>query len=61
MVYRRAARLPVLLQIPVSTALKTQLELEAWESQVGLAEYVRALLIRRKRVKVTKSKLRSHG
>jgi len=35
------------LHIPVSTALKTALELEAWECQQSLAEYVRGLLSRR--------------
>jgi len=35
------------LTIPVTTALKTQLELEAWESQLSLPEYVRGLLTRR--------------
>lgn len=35
------------LTIPVTTALKTQLELEAWECQMSLPEYVRGLLQRR--------------
>lgn len=49
MVYRRAARMKSVLMIPVSTAFKTQLELEAWECQKTLAAYVRGLLNRRKR------------
>lgn len=32
------------LTVPVSRALKTALELEAWESQKTLAQYVRGLL-----------------
>jgi hypothetical protein len=44
---RRDPGLKSTLTIPVTTALKTQLELEAWESQLGLAEYVRGLLTRR--------------
>lgn len=47
MTYRRAAKLQAILMIPVSTALKTQLELEAWECQQTLAEYIRGLLSRR--------------
>jgi hypothetical protein len=35
------------LTIPVTTALKTQLELEAWECQMSLKEYVGGLLKRR--------------
>ena len=35
------------LHIPVTTALKTALELEAWECQQTLPDYVRGLLSRR--------------
>jgi len=35
------------LTIPVTTALRTQLELEAWECQMSLKEYVGGLLKRR--------------
>lgn len=35
------------LTIPVTTALKTQLELEAWECQLTLSQYIRGLLERR--------------
>lgn len=44
---RRPPGLHATLHVPVTTALKTQLELEAWESQLGLSEYVRGLLSRR--------------
>ena len=44
---RRPPGLNATLTIPVTTALKTQLELEAWESQLTLKEYVRQLLTRR--------------
>lgn len=44
---RRPPGLNATLHIPVTTALKTQLELEAWESQMSLKEYVRGLLTRR--------------
>ncbi len=35
------------ISISVTTALKTELEAEAWESQRTLADYVRGLLERR--------------
>lgn len=35
------------LHIPVTLALKTQLELEAWECQLTLKAYVAGLLTRR--------------
>ena len=44
---RRDPGLKSTLTIPVTTALKTQLELEAWESQMSLPAYVRGLLERR--------------
>jgi hypothetical protein len=44
---RRPPGLNATLHIPVTLALKTQLELEAWESQLTLKEYVRQLLTRR--------------
>lgn len=44
---RRDPGLRATLTVPVTTALKTQLELEAWESQMSLPEYVRGLLSRR--------------
>jgi hypothetical protein len=44
---RRPPGLNATLHIPVTTALKTQLELEAWESQLTLKEYVAGLLQRR--------------
>ncbi len=47
MTERRPHGLRATLTIPVTTALKTQLELEAWECQMSLPEYVRGLLKRR--------------
>jgi hypothetical protein len=44
---RRPPGLRATLTITVTTALKTQLELEAWESQMSLPEYIRGLLSRR--------------
>ncbi len=44
---RRDPGLRATLTVPITTALKTQLELEAWESQMSLPEYVRGLLSRR--------------
>lgn len=44
---RRPPGLKATLSIPVTSALKTALELEAWESQLTLPEYVRGLLTRR--------------
>lgn len=44
---RRDPGLRSTLTIPVTTALKTQLELEAWECQMSLGAYVRGLLTRR--------------
>lgn len=44
---RRPHGLRATLTVPVTTALKTQLELEAWECQMSLPEYVRGLLKRR--------------
>ena len=43
----RPPGLKATLTIPVTTALKTQLELEAWECQMSLREYVAGLLKRR--------------
>ncbi len=40
---------PARLTIPMTTALKTALELEAWECQLSTVEYVRGLLERRGR------------
>lgn len=40
---------PARLTIPMTTALKTALELEAWECQQTTNEYVRGLLERRGR------------
>jgi hypothetical protein len=45
----RAPAHPATLRLPVSTALKTALELEAWECQLNLNDYVRGLLERRGR------------
>ena len=44
---RRDPAYAATLTIPMTTALKTQLELEAWECQQTLAAYVRGLLERR--------------
>jgi hypothetical protein len=44
---RRPPGLNATLHIPVTTALKTQLELEAWECQLSLKQYVAGLLKRR--------------
>ncbi len=44
---RRDPSLRATLTIHVTTALKTQLELEAWECQLSLNEYVGGLLKRR--------------
>ena len=48
------AHLPIynrIVHIPVTTALKTALELEAWERQENLSEYLRGLLERRAKAK----------
>jgi hypothetical protein len=42
---RGEKRVPIVVQ--VSPALKTKLELEAWESQHTLSSYIRGLLERR--------------
>lgn len=47
MAVRRSPEHRATLTIPVTTALKTALELEAWESQLTLGAYVRGLLSRR--------------
>jgi hypothetical protein len=47
MAEKRPPGLRATLTIPVTTALKTQLELEAWECQMTLPEYLRGLLTRR--------------
>lgn len=44
---RRDPGLKSTLVVQVSTALKTALELEAWECQMTLPEYIRGLLSRR--------------
>lgn len=41
---RRPPDYPETLRIPITSALKAQLELEAWECQKKLDEYVRDLL-----------------
>ena len=46
---RRNPGYPARLTIPMTTALKTALELEAWECQLDVKEYVRGLLERRGR------------
>jgi hypothetical protein len=38
---------PDRITIPMSTALRAELEAEAWECEMGLADYVRGLLVRR--------------
>jgi hypothetical protein len=49
MASRRPPAHPATLHVPISTALKTALELEAWECQLSLNDYVRGLLKRRGR------------
>jgi len=49
MATRRSPAHPATLHIPMTTALKTALELEAWECQQTTNEYVRGLLERRGR------------
>lgn len=44
---RRPPGLKATLVIPISRVLYTELELEAWESQMSVTEYVRGLLQRR--------------
>jgi hypothetical protein len=46
------------LSVPVTTALKTALELEAWECQQSLPEYIRGLLMRRGKYFRTYGKVR---
>ena len=46
------------LSIPVTTALKTALELEAWECQLTLPAYIRGLLERRGKYFRTYGKVR---